>query len=119
VLPNSALSNQALENITYYPTRRAEVLVPFPLRVSAEDVLPRLVQKASALPHVLAEPAPDARIQDFRDHRMNVLLGAWCDTEHHPNLMAALALVGKQVMDEALKRQPLTPKSPRGDAAFE
>jgi len=116
VLPNSALSNQALENITYYPTRRAEVLVPFPLRVNADEVLARLVAKASALPLALPEPAPDAKIQDFRDRRMNVLFGAWCDTENHPNLVAALALLGKQVLDEALRREPLTPKSRRGDA---
>jgi small conductance mechanosensitive channel len=119
VMPNSALSNQALENITYYPTRRAEVLLPFPLRANAEQVLPRLIEKASALPHVHTDPAPDARIQDFRDRTMNVLLGAWCDTENHPNLTAALALVGKQVLDEARVRRPLTPKSPRGDAAVE
>jgi len=119
VLPNSALSNQALENITYYPIRRAEVLLPFPLRANADEVLARLVARASALPLAHAEPAPDAKIQDFRDRTMNVLLGAWCDTEQHPSLVAALALVGKQVMDEARRRQPLTPKSPRGDAAAE
>jgi hypothetical protein len=65
------------------------------------------------------EPAPDARIQDFRDRSVNVVLGAWCDTEHHPSLMAALALLGKQVLDEARSRPRLTPKSPRGDAATE
>lgn len=119
VLPNSALSNQALENFTYYPTRRAEVLLPFPLRANADEVLPRLVEKASALPLAHAEPGPDAKIQDFRDRSMNVLLGAWCDTENHASLTAALALVGKQVLDEARRRRPLTPKSPRGDAAFE
>jgi len=119
VLPNSSLSNQPLENITYFPTRRAELLLPFPLRAKSEELLPRLVARASSLPHVHADPPPDAKIQDFRDRTMNVLLGAWCDTEHHASLMAALALVGKQVLDEARSRQPLTPKSRRGDAAEE
>jgi hypothetical protein len=81
--------------------------------------LPRLIEQARALPHVHEEPAPDARIQDFRDRSVNVVLGAWCDTEHHPNLVAALALLGKQVLDEARTRRRLTPKSPRGDAAVE
>ncbi|HXK16616.1 MAG TPA: mechanosensitive ion channel family protein [Polyangiaceae bacterium] len=116
VLPNSALSNQPLENITYYPVRRAEILVPFPLRANAEPALARLVELARQLPDVHAEPAPDARIQDFRERAMNVLFGAWCDTEKHPNVVAALALIGKQVLDEARVRQPLTPKSLRGDA---
>jgi small conductance mechanosensitive channel len=119
VLPNSALSNQALENMTYHPTRRAEVLLPFPLRADAEHVLARLVEQARALPLVLAEPPPDARIQDFRDRSMNVLFGAWCETGDHPNLVAELALVGKQVLDEARRRPPLTPKSRPGDAELE
>ncbi len=119
VLPNSTLSNQPLENVTYYPTRRAEILLPFPLRANAEELLPRLAERARALPNVHADPAPDARIQDFRERAMNVVLGAWCDTEHHPNLVAALALLGKQTLDEARVRQPLTPKSRRGDAKVE
>ena len=119
VLPNSALSNQALENVTYYPTRRAEVLLPFPLRADVEPLLSRLIERARALPHVHTDPAPDARIQDFRDRSINVLFGAWCDTEHHPTVTAALALLGKQVMDDARTRPRLTPKSPRGDAAVE
>ena len=119
VLPNSALSNQPLENVTYYPTRRAEVWLPFPLRANVEALLPKLVERARALPNVHAEPPPDARIQDFRDRTVNVLLGAWCDTEQHPNLVAALALLGKQVLDEARVRRPLTPKSRREDAAVE
>jgi small conductance mechanosensitive channel len=119
VLPNSALSNQALENMTYHPTRRAEVLLPFPLRANAEHVLARLIEQARTLPLVLAEPPPDARIQDFRDRSMNVLFGAWCETENHPNLMAELALVGKQVLDEARPRRPLTAKSRPGDAELE
>jgi small conductance mechanosensitive channel len=119
VLPNSALSNQALENMTYHPTRRAEVLLPFPLRADAEHVLARLIEQARALPIALAEPPPDARIQDFRDRSMNVLFGAWCETGDHPNLVAELALVGKQVLDEARRRRPLTPKSRPGDAELE
>ena len=119
VLPNSTLSNQPLENVTYYPTRRAEVLLPFPLRADAERLLPQLIEKARALPNVHAEPAADARIADFKDRAMNVVVGAWCDTENHPSVVAALALVGKQVLDEARVRQHLTPKSRRGDAASE
>ncbi len=119
VLPNSALSNQALENVTYYPIRRAEILLPFPLRANAELLLPRLIEAASALPNVHAQPPPDARISDFKDRSMNVMLGAWCDTEDHPNVVAELALLGKRVLDEARARQPLTPKSRRGDAVSE
>jgi small conductance mechanosensitive channel len=119
VLPNSTLSNQPLENVTYYPTRRAEMQLPFPLRTDADVLLPRLIEAARALPNVHAEPAPDARISDFKDRSMNVVLGAWCDTEQHPSVVAALALLGKQVMDEARARRPLTPKSRRGDAGPE
>lgn len=116
VLPNSALSNQPLENITYYPTRRAELVVPFPLRVRAEPVLARLVQLARELPDVHSEPAPDAQIQDFRERAMNVLFGAWCDTEKHPRVVASLARIAKQVLDETPVMQRLTPKSSRGEA---
>ena len=95
------------------------MLLPFPLRTDVEELLPRLIERARALPHVHEDPAAAAKIQDFRERSVNVLLGAWCDTEHHPNLVAALALLGKQHMDEARKRRPLTPKSRRGDAVVE
>jgi small conductance mechanosensitive channel len=117
VLPNSTLSNQPLENVSYYPTRRAEVMLPFPLRARADDVLPLLVERAKLLPHVHADPAPDAKIQDFQNRSMNVLYGAWCDTTHHGSVLASLAEAGKRVIDEARERARLTPPSPRGDAA--
>jgi small conductance mechanosensitive channel len=119
VLPNSALSNQPLENMTYYPIRRAEVLIPFPMRTSAEQVLPLLAQRASELSNVHAEPPADAKIQDFNNRSMNVLLGAWCDTANVASVTAALAQTGKRVVDELRSGQLLTPKSPRGDAAAE
>jgi small conductance mechanosensitive channel len=116
VLPNSALSNQPLENITYYTTRRAEVLLPFPLRLNADELLPVLIERARTVANVNAEPPPDARIQDFQNRAMNVLLGAWCETEHHAAVQAALAVAGKRVLDEWRQTQALTPKSHRGDA---
>ena len=64
-------------------------------------------------------PAPEAKIQDFQNRSMNVLLGAWCDTQSHAGVTAALAQAGKRVLDEARGGQTLTPKSPRGDAAAE
>jgi small conductance mechanosensitive channel len=116
VLPNSALSNQPLENVTYYTTRRAEVLLPFPLRVNAEELLPLLIERARTVANVNAEPPPDAKIQDFQNRTMNVLLGAWCETEHHAAVQAALAMAGKRVLDEWRQTQALTPKSRQGDA---
>jgi small conductance mechanosensitive channel len=119
VLPNSTLSNQPLENVSYYPTRRAEVLLPFPMRASAEKILPVLVERARAVRDVHAEPAPDAKIVDFQNLRMNVQLGAWCDTENHASVLAALAQAGKRVLDEvrAGERPLLTPKTSRGESA--
>jgi small conductance mechanosensitive channel len=122
LLPNSTLVNQPLENVTYYPARRAEILVPFSLRARPDEVLPRLLEAASRLPDVHREPPPEAKIQDFRDRAMNVLLGAWCDTEKHAAVSAALALVAKGVMDDARsapRSRALTAKSDRGHAEQE
>ncbi|HKY34398.1 MAG TPA: mechanosensitive ion channel family protein [Polyangiaceae bacterium] len=117
VLPNSTLSNQPLENVSYYPTRRAEVLLPFPMHASAEKVLPLLEERARALRDVHAEPAPEAKVVDFQNLRMNVQLGAWCDTENHASVLAALAQAGKRVLDEVRQRSLLTPTSRRGESA--
>jgi hypothetical protein len=65
---------------------------------------------------VHAEPAPEAKIVDFQNLRMNVLLGAWCDTENHASVLADLSLAGKRVLDEMRERPLLTAKSARGDA---
>ena len=117
VLPNSTLSNQPLENVSYYPTRRAEVLLPFPMHASAEKVLPLLEERARALRDVHAQPAPEAKVVDFQNLRMNVQLGAWCDTENHASVLAALAQAGKRVLDEVRQRSLLTPTSRRGESA--
>ena len=117
VLPNSTLSNQPLENVSYYPTRRAEVLLPFPMHASAEKVLPLLEERARALRDVHAEPAPEAKVVDFQNLRMNVQLGAWCDTENHASVLAAIAQAGKRVLDEVRQRSLLTPTSRRGESA--
>ena len=39
-------------------------------------------------------------IVDFQNLRMNVQLGAWCDTENHTSVLAALAQAGKHVLVE-------------------
>jgi small conductance mechanosensitive channel len=115
VLPNSTLSNQPLENVSYYPKRRAEVLLPFPMRASAEKVLPLLVERARAVHDVHDEPAPEAKIVDFQNLRMNVQLGAWCDTENHASVLVALAQAGKRVLDEVrLGPGPQPPSESRG-----
>lgn len=116
VLPNSALSNQPLENMTYYPVRRAELVIPFSPRVQVDQILEQLVERARGIADVHAEPPPDARIQDFHNRSVNVAFGAWCDTEKHGAVLAALALIGKQVLDEARTRRALTRKSLPGDS---
>lgn len=118
VLPNSSLSNQPLENMTFYPTRRAEVLVPYPMRLDAEQLLALLTERARAVEGVHTEPPADAKIQDFQNRSMNVLIGAWCDTEQLGAVQAGLAQAAKRVLDE-LRGEALTPKSLRGDAQVE
>lgn len=90
--------------------------MPFSLRANVDQLLPRLIEEATLLPAVHQEPRPDA-IQDFRDRAMNVLVGAWCDTEKHAAVSAALALIAKRLMDETGGRPSLlTTKSSQGDA---
>jgi small conductance mechanosensitive channel len=117
VLPNSVLSSQPLENITYYPVRRVELRIPLSPRIDVERVLSLLVERAAALAEVHAEPPPEAIVLDFKDRAVNVQLGAWCDSENFGKVSAALGLIAKVVLDQARPRRPLTPKSPQGDAA--
>ena len=85
---------------------------PDKVRQKTHDLVMEAVKRSGYIPNSTA--------QKLRTRRtMNVLVGAWCDTEHHASVVSALARAGKQVMDETRTMQALTPKSARGDAAAE
>jgi len=80
IVPNATLISGTLTNWTLSDrTRRLEVPVGVAYGVDPERVLKLLSDVASAIPGVLANPAPVALFQGFGDSALNFELRAWTD----------------------------------------
>ena len=80
IVPNATLISGTLTNWTLSDrTRRLEVPVGVAYGVDPERVIKLLSDVASAIPGVLANPAPVALFQGFGDSALNFELRAWTD----------------------------------------
>jgi small conductance mechanosensitive channel len=98
-VPNSAVFNQVLENITYYPTRRVELGLTTPLEFDLDAARRALENGMEDIPEVLREPAPQAYVNDLTAG-VNWQLRAWCRTEQYALVHQAMVSVAKRVLDE-------------------
>lgn len=102
-VPNSAVFNQVLENLSYHGTRRVEVAVSTPFELDLELTARAFEKALSELPHALAEPAPEAYIKDLGAPGaplLNWQLRVWCKSEHFRATHQAALRAVKRALDE-------------------
>lgn len=78
IAPNSALWNAAIRNLSHFPTRKAEILVPVRYESDVEATLRRMRALVQADPRVAADPAPGVAIVRFGDKTVDVSVTLWC-----------------------------------------
>ena len=78
-IPNSAVVAAEIINYTVTGTRRLDINLEVSYGVSADQVI-RLMQEAAKQDTVLADPAPNAVVMEYRQSSVNYCLMVWCNT---------------------------------------
>lgn len=79
VLPNGALSNGPITNVTQAPARRIDIPLTLPLDADFEQASRIALDIARAHPAVLADPGLEARVSDIRDGALVMVVRAWAN----------------------------------------
>lgn len=92
-IPNGDVAGAAIVNYGREPRRRAQLLYAADYGDATEDVLAALRDAAAEEPRVLADPAPDAFINSYRDSTVEYGINLWCavpdywDVVHNMNAL--------------------------------
>ena len=76
-IPNSAVVAAEIINYTVTGTRRLDINLEVSYGVCAEQVL-QIMQEAAKQDTVLADPAPNAAVMEYRQSSVNYCLMVWC-----------------------------------------
>ncbi len=80
IAPNSVLWNAALRNLSFYATRKVEVVAPVPYGAGADAALGRIRELVKADARIAAEPAPSVTLTKFGEKTVDVTVAVWCAT---------------------------------------
>lgn len=78
IAPNATLWNAALRNLSFYPTRKVEIVAPVPYGGGADHTLDTIKALIKADSRILAEPAPAVTLAKFNDRTVDVSVAVWC-----------------------------------------
>ena len=109
IIPNGALSNDCVRNITAEPTRRVDLPLPISLDSDVATARAALLALAKADSRVLAEPAPEVRQTGYSESAINLCLRAWVNTPDYWPVYFDLTEQAK----EALAREQLSIARPQ------
>jgi len=100
IIPNGAIANNTITNITANPTRRIELVVGIgyddDLRL-AKDTIWKIIR---AEPRILAEPEPFVAVAELADSAVNLVLRPWTLTEDYWDVYYSLVENIKLTFDE-------------------
>lgn len=92
IAPNSVLWSAALRNLSAYPTRKVEVVVPVPYAQDLDAAIAALRAIAAADPRVLKDPGPGVTVVKMGETAVDVSVAAWCQTSDVGGLKSDLTL---------------------------
>ena len=81
-IPNENLVKTECVTITRNKVRRLDIKVGVAYKENVQRVLQILAEVVAANPLALKEPAPLITATDYGDSSINLLVGAWCNSEH-------------------------------------
>ena len=81
-IPNSAVVAAEIVNYTVTGTRRLDINLEVSYGVSAEQVL-QIMREAARQDTVLADPAPNAVVMEYKQTSVNYCLMVWCKAEDY------------------------------------
>lgn len=83
VIPNSAVSNLSLKDLSAHDTRRVDIVFGVSYSSDIDQVNKILTETAAAHDLVLKDPEPVARLTKHNESSLDFVLRAWCKTEDY------------------------------------
>lgn len=76
-IPNETLIKSAVINFSYYPIRRADLMLGFPYTENLSHIKEILFEVAEKNPNTLSEPKPSLQILNFHESTIYIQFSAW------------------------------------------
>jgi len=100
IIPNGAISNSTITNITANPTRRIELIVGIGYDDDIRKAKETLEEILGSDSRVLAEPAPLVAVSELADSSVNLVLRPWVATDDYWDVYFALTEKIKITFDQ-------------------
>lgn len=82
-VPNELMMKSAIKNLSRFPIRRVDYVIPVALEEDLDRVRTLLMETALAHPLVLEDPPPACWLEEFREGRVLLFLGPWTARENY------------------------------------
>lgn len=100
IIPNGAISNDTITNITANPTRRIDLVIGIGYDDDIRKAKENLEKIVKADSRILADPAPTIAVSELADSSVNLVVRPWVKTEEYWNVYFALMETIKLTFDE-------------------
>ncbi len=100
VIPNGALSNAAITNVTQYDKRRVDLTFGIGYADDVEKAKALLLDVATNDEAVLKDPATVAVVTELAASQVSITVRAWCNTGDYWGVYSRILENGKKVLDE-------------------
>ena len=100
VIPNGALSNAAITNVTQYDKRRVDLAFGIGYADDIEKAKAILLDVASNDEEVLKDPAAVAIVTALDASQVSITVRAWCKTEDYWDVYFRVLEKGKKALDD-------------------
>ncbi|MCA0403757.1 MAG: mechanosensitive ion channel family protein [Proteobacteria bacterium] len=110
-IPNEAMIKSEITNLSYFSTRRLDLLIAIAYETDIEKVKNILLELANAATGVLAVPAPSVIINNFANYAVEIKLMVWTKTENFSQLKNSMQEVIKLRFDKEGIESPTSPLS--------
>jgi small conductance mechanosensitive channel len=80
ITPNSVVWSASIRNMTHFPTRKVDILVPLAYDAPVDDTVARLHQLVAADGRIAADPAPVVVLTKFAEKAVEVSVSVWVPT---------------------------------------
>jgi len=105
-VPNEALIKSEITNLSYFKTRRVDLLIRVAYSTDVEQVKAILLSAAGQCEHVLPEPVPCVYVNRFVDSAIELKFTAWTQNEQYSSVKNHLQESVKQQFDLAGVEMP-------------
>jgi small conductance mechanosensitive channel len=100
IIPNGAISNATITNVTANPTRRVDLVIGIGYDDDIRKAKATLEQIVAADELVLADPAPLVAVSELADSSVNLVVRPWVNTEDYWKVYFRLMETIKLTFDE-------------------